>query len=401
MSREEKICAAKKTSIGGQALMEGIMMRGPKVTAMAVRNTKGEIIVEKEPTQSANAPKIFKLPIFRGLYNYIYSMKTGSKYLMRSAELSGLEELEEEMAREKAAKKAAKKAAREAKRKNTSETAEPITEQNPVVDAADNTPDAAEEICDTTEEHTVEEVAAEDASTDKDENKKSSSSAMTTLVMVFGVVLGTVLAVGLFVALPAYIYDLIKLIPAIGNEDNIVLASLYKSLFEGIIRIVLLVGYMAAIALMKDIRRTFMYHGAEHKTIFCYEAGLELTVENVRAQKKHHPRCGTSFLILMVLVSIFVSFFIDPVYSLITGATEMPTLMRVGFKLLLIPLIVGIGYELLKIAGRHDNAFTRIISAPGMWLQRITVYEPTDDMIECAIAAMKEVIPENTEEDNW
>ena len=391
MSREEKICAAKKTSIGGQALMEGIMMRGPKVTAMAVRNTDGEIIVEKEPTQSADAPKIFKLPIFRGLYNYIYSMKTGSKYLIRSAELSGLEELEEEMEREKAAKKAAKKAEKAAKRGESVEIAEvPVVEQT----------DAVEENVDTsTAEATEAPTPTNEAIQPKKE--KSSSKAMTNLVMVIGVVLGVVLAIGLFIALPAYIYNLIKLVPAIGNAKGL-LASLYKSLFEGIIRIILLVGYMAAIALMKDIRRTFMYHGAEHKTIFCYEAGLELTVDNVRKQKKHHPRCGTSFLILMVLVSIFVSFFIDPVYALIThSATEMPTIMRVGLKLLLIPLIVGIGYELLKIAGRHDNILTRIISAPGMWLQRITVYEPTDDMIECAIAAMKEVIPENSNEDNW
>ncbi|MBE6547520.1 MAG: DUF1385 domain-containing protein [Ruminococcaceae bacterium] len=394
MSNKEKICAAKKTSIGGQALMEGIMMRGPKVTAMAVRNTKGEIILEKEPTQSANAPKIFKLPIFRGLYNYIYSMKTGSKYLMRSAELSGLEELEEEMQKEKEAKKAAKKAEKLAKKgiaPSTEAVAEKTAEENTVVE---NT--VAEDI---SVEGSLQQPAETNGKTDKDEKKNG--SVITTLVMVIGVVLGIVLAVGLFVVLPSYIYNLIKLIPAIGQEDNVALRSLYKSLFEGIIRIVLLVGYMAAIALMKDIRRTFMYHGAEHKTIFCYEAGLELTVENVRKQKKYHPRCGTSFLILMVLVSIFVSFFIDPVYSLITGSPEMPTLMRVIFKLLLIPLIVGIGYELLKIAGRHNNIVTRVISAPGVWLQHITVYEPTDDMIECAIAAMKEVIPENENDDNW
>ncbi len=393
MSRQEKICAAKKTSIGGQALMEGIMMRGPKVTAMAVRNTDGEIIVEKEPTTSADAPKIFKLPIFRGLYNYIYSMKTGTKYLMRSAELSGLEELEEEMEKEKAAKKAAKKAEKAAKR------GEPVAEQTDTEIKEQSAETVVEEALETTDAEVASIEPANESNQPKKE--KSSSKVMTTIVMVVGIVLGLALFIGLFIALPSYIYNLIKLIPAIGNEDNIFLASFYKSLFEGIIRVILLVGYMAAIALMKDIRRTFMYHGAEHKTIFCYEAGLELTVENVRKQKKHHPRCGTSFLILMVLVSIFVSFFIDPVYALITHSTEMPTIMRVGLKLLLIPLIVGIGYELLKIAGRHDNILTRIISAPGMWLQRITVYEPTDDMIECAIAAMKEVIPENSSDDNW
>lgn len=391
MNKEEKKYMAKKTSIGGQALMEGIMMRGPLVTAMAVRNTKGEIVVEKSPTESANAPKIFKMPILRGIYNYIYSMKIGSKYLMRSAELSGLEELEEEMKREKQAKKAAKHAAEAQETVEAHETAE-VQETAETQETAE-----AQETVEAEETVEVQETTEENAHA---EDGKSKSSPMTTIVMVLGVVLGVVLAIGLFVALPAFIYDLIKKIPAIGNETNIALRSLYKSLFEGIIRIVLLVGYMAAIALMKDIRRTFMYHGAEHKTIFCYEEGLELTVENVRKQRKYHPRCGTSFLILMVLVSIFISFFIDPIYSLITGLPEMPTLMRVGLKLLLIPLIVGLGYELIKFAGRHDNVFTKIISAPGVWLQHITVYEPTDDMIECAIAAMNEVIPED-ESDKW
>ena len=151
---------------------------------------------------------------------------------------------------------------------------------------------------------------------------------------------------------------------------------------------------------MEDIKRTFMFHGAEHKTIFCYEQGLELTVENVRKQRRFHPRCGTSFLILMLLVGIFVSFFIDPLYMLIFNVGEMPTILRVLVKLLLLPLIVGIGYELIKIAGRHDNMFTRIISAPGVWLQHITTKEPDDSMIECAIAALEKVIPEN-DSDKW
>jgi uncharacterized protein YqhQ len=159
-----------------------------------------------------------------------------------------------------------------------------------------------------------------------------------------------------------------------------------KSIFEGILRVLLLVGYMSAVALMKDIRRTYMFHGAEHKTIFCYEAGLELTVENIRGMRRFHPRCGTSFLIIMVIVSIIVGFFIPP---------TLPTILRVLIKVALIPLIVGIGYELIKLAGRHDNWFTRIISAPGLLLQRLTVFEPDDDMIECAIVAMKEVIPED------
>ena len=392
MSKNEKMCALRKTSIGGQALIEGIMMRGPKVTAMAVRNTKGEIVIEKEPTQSANAPAFFKIPVIRGVYSFIYSMKTGSKYLMRSAELSGLEELEEEIQREKEAKKAAKRAAKA--KNNVVETpcqTEINKTSNPVSD------ESAEQ--DLKEETVVEATGAE-LPTNSEPDKKKGSSALTTIVMTIGTVLGIALAIGLFVVLPTYIYDLIKRIPAIGNVESIALRSLYKSLFEGIIRVVLLVGYMAAISLMKDIRRTFMYHGAEHKTIFCYEAGLELTVENVKKQRRFHPRCGTSFLILMVLVSIFISFFIDPIYASVTGTLEMPTVLRIGLKLLLIPVIMGIGYELIKFAGKHDNVITRIISAPGVWLQHITVFEPTDDMIECAIAAVKEVIPDDGS-DKW
>ena len=188
------------------------------------------------------------------------------------------------------------------------------------------------------------------------------------------------------------------MIPAL-KPDSIVLSSLYKSVFEGVLRIVILIAYMALVSLMKDIRRTFEYHGAEHKTIFCYEKGLELTVENVRKQRRFHPRCGTSFLILMVLVGILISFLIDPLCILIFDGVP-PTILRVAIKLCLIPIIMGVGYELLKLAGRHDNILTRIISAPGMWLQHITVREPDDSMIECAITAVKRVIPDD-ESDRW
>jgi uncharacterized protein YqhQ len=157
-------------------------------------------------------------------------------------------------------------------------------------------------------------------------------------------------------------------------------------------KVFILVGYMKVVTLMKDIRRTFMYHGAEHKTIFCYEHGLELTVENVRGERRFHPRCGTSFLILMVLVNIVISMFIP---AQLSDVRIVNILLRTLISLVIMPLIVGIGYELIKLAGRHDNWFTRIISAPGLLLQRLTVFEPDDDMIECAITAMKEVIPED------
>jgi len=264
---------------------------------------------------------------------------------MRSAEISGLEELEEEERRAKEAKKAAKAAKKAEKR------GEPIPE-------------------------VIEEKIEEDK---KDEKK--GSSATTTMIMAVSIVLALVLVVGLFFWLPTFLYGLLaKLVPAIdGNRFA-------QSGFETVVRLALLVGYMALVSLMKDIRRTFMYHGAEHKTIFCYEQGLELTVENVRKQQRFHPRCGTSFLIIMVLVGLIVSFFIPP---------AIPRIARVAIKLACIPLIMGIGYELIKIAGKHDNIVTRIISAPGMWLQRITTVEPDDDMIECAIVAIEKVIPDD------
>ena len=351
----------RKTTIGGQALIEGIMMRSPKKAAMAVRNPQGEIVLEDVETKGANRPKFCRWPIVRGLFVYIDSMVSGYKCLMRSAEIAGLEDMVEEKPKKKSKK--SKKA--EAETVETTETADTTAE---------------------TEKKTEEE--------------EKLPAWLVSLVMVLGSVLGMLLAVGLFVMLPTLLFDLLaKFVPVLKNTGNPALDSLCKSAFEGVLKVVLLVGYMAAVSLMKDIRRTFMFHGAEHKTIFCYEAGQELTVENVRLQNKYHPRCGTSFLILMVLVSIFVSFFIDPIALLISGHT-LPTVLRFAVKFLMIPLIMGIGYELIKIAGKHDNWFTRAISKPGVWLQHLTVLEPTDDMIECAIAAMKEVIPDDGS-DRW
>ena len=366
------IACRKKTSIGGQALMEGIMMRGPKRTAMAVRNTKGEIVVEEVETKATKRPACCRWPLIRGVFGYIDSMALGFKCLMRSAELSGLEDLVEESPRQKK-----KRLAREAK----------LAAEN--ANNVENTEKTEPEITENTEK-TAEEAKKED---------EKVPAWMMTLMLIFSLVVSFGLAIGLFIFLPTQLYKWIAdAVPALRGE-NAALNSLWKSIFEGVFKIVLLVGYMAAISLMKDIRRTFMYHGAEHKTIFCYEAGEELTVENIRRQRRFHPRCGTSFLILMLLVSIFISFLIDPITITITGE-ELPILWRTLVKLLLIPLIVGVGYELIKFAGRHDNLFTRIISAPGMWLQHITVFEPTDDMIECAIEAVKLVIPED-DSDKW
>lgn len=387
----ERNACAIRTSIGGQALMEGIMMRGPKQTALAVRNTKGEIVLEKSETRGVKRLKICRLPIIRGIFGYIDSMVVGYKALMRSAEIAGLEDVVEESPRKKK-----KRLEREAAEKQaTGGPAETVTEAPLTEGSAE--PEKAEtaETVGPAAEPAASEAPAEEPKDKKEKKDEKLPSWVMTLTMVVSIVLGLVLAIGLFVWLPSFLFGLfVKGVPKAADTGSAALNSLVKSAFEGVIKVVLLVGYMALISLEKDIRRTFMYHGAEHKSIFCYEAGKELTVENVRAMRRYHPRCGTSFLILMVLVSIFISFFIDPISIAISGQV-LPTLWRVLVRILLIPLIVGIGYELIKFAGRHDNFLTRVISAPGVWLQHITVREPEDGMIECAIEALKAVIPED------
>ena len=307
---------AKMTSIGGQALLEGIMMRGPEKSAMAVRNTSGEIILEEFETKGKDRPKFCKLPFVRGLFNMYDSLTFGYKCLMRSAELSGLDEEEEK-------KKADKKPTKWDK-------------------------------------------------------------LFEKLLMPIVTVLAVVLAFGLFFYLPMLLWKWIAGGTAAGENYFL------RACFEGVLRIIVFVLYVWATSLMKDIRRTYMYHGAEHKTIFCYEAELPLTVENVRKQRRLHPRCGTSFLILVLIVGIVVSMFIRIDF--------LP--LRMAVKLLTLPIVVGVGYELIKLAGRKNNLLTRIISAPGLALQKITTREPDDSMIECAIAAMERVIPEDGS-DRW
>lgn len=328
MSKQE--CVLKKTSIGGQALIEGVMMRGPERTAMAVRHTSGEIRMEEWENPTSKRWAITKWPLIRGVFGFIGSLTMGMKCLMKSAEMSGLEEELE---------------------------------------------DAMEE---------SESVSEEEKEAKKAANKKKADTLMN-VVMVIGMVLGVALSLVLFMWLPIQLFNLlIKVAPVLDK-------SYIRGVFEGVLRILIFLGYMIAVSRMKDIRRTFMYHGAEHKTIFCYEKGLPLTVENVRQQKRFHPRCGTSFMILMLIVGIVISILIPITH----------TVWRTVIKLMLLPLTVGVGYELIKLAGRHDNWFTRFISAPGVWVQHITTVEPDDDMIECAIKALEAVIPEDSEADKW
>lgn len=304
----------KKTSIGGQALIEGIMMRGPFLTSMATRMPDGSIDVETWNThKGSKTPWTRKTPFIRGIFNMVDSMVVGYHCLMKSAEKAGVEE--------------------------------------------------------------------EPTKFDKWLEKKLGHNMMKVLGG-FAAVLGVALAAVLFIFIPTGLSSLLK--PLIGTGVGL-------SLIEGLIKVIILVGYMWLCSRMKDMRRVFEYHGAEHKSVACYEAGLPLTVENVRPQRRFHPRCGTSFLFLVVFISIIVGSFIS---------WDNPAI-RMLLKLALIPVVVGISYELIKLAGRSDGILTRIISAPGMWLQRITTCEPDDSQIECAIAALNAVIPEDENADRW
>lgn len=363
--KKEKNCAlCRKTSIGGQALMEGIMMRGPAKSAIAVRRPNGEIFFEETENKAKKRPAICRWPVIRGVFGFADSLIIGYRALMRSADIY----MEDPAA--------------------PHENAE--TPQDPAETGcapSEPTPQKPSETPETGSKK------AEDGK--KATGESTVSKGTMTAISVIAMILGIAVAIGLFVWLPAFLYEqLAKILPEAVAERRFV-----RSLFEGVLKIAILVAYMALVSLMKDIRRTFMYHGAEHKTIFCYEHGLPLTVENVRAQRRFHPRCGTSFLILMLIVSIFVGLVIPLEFKGIESRV-LYTLIRAAIKILLIPVIMGIGYELLKFAGRHDNILTRIISAPGMWLQHITVREPTDDMIECAIRAFEAVVPAD-ESDKW
>ena len=314
MSKKNK---TKYTSIGGQALIEGVMMRGPKNTAMAVRSPDGEIVVEnvKCPLPSER-PWIFKIPLLRGMYSFFDSLRIGSKTLMRSAELAGEADEEEEL---------------------------------------------------TPFEQKLNKIFGE---------------KLFGVLMTLAMVLGMALAVLLFFVVPTACYTgLSMLLPAL--KGNI----LYRSIFEGVFKIIIFILYIFLCTRMKDMLRVFEYHGAEHKTIFCYEAKQELTVENVRKFRRFHPRCGTSFLIVMLIIGIVVGFCIQ------TDVIWLRTLIRLAC----LPLIMGFGYEIIRFCGKHDNLLTKILSAPGLWMQHITTFEPSDDQIECAIAAMKAVIPQDSE----
>lgn len=308
----------KRVSVGGQALIEGILMKGPKCSAMALRLPDGTIEVEeKKMTSLRDKNKFFAFPIVRGVVSFVESMIQGYKALMESAEKVSFEDIKNDDDIE-----------------NMSKVDRWITEHF--------------------------------------------GEKMMTAISVISMIIGIGIAFALFFYLPTLAADLLNKVTE-GAITN------FRVLLESFFRIIIFVIYMVLVSQMKDIKRMFMYHGAEHKSIFCFEAGKELTVENVREMSRLHPRCGTSFMFVMILISMILSSVINLVFPNLRDIIPL----WLAVKVLILPVVMGLGFEFIKFAGCHENLFVKIVSAPGLWMQKITTNEPTDDIIEVGIAALK------------
>ncbi len=316
MSNKEKCCHI--TSIGGQAVIEGVMMRGPKETATAVRKSDGSIVIDKKPLSGfISKYKINKIPIVRGVFSFVDSLVTGMKCLMFSADQMDLEE-------------------EEGYKPSKFET------------------------------------WLEDKLGDK----------IKDVAIYFAVIVAVFFSIGLFMLLPNILAGVVGMF----TENKVIL-----NFSEGIIRMLIFLGYLILVSRMKDIQRVFEYHGAEHKTIATYESGDELTVENARKHSRLHPRCGTSFLLIVMVVSIIIFSFLR------WGAMWQNILTRLA----LLPVVAGISYEIIKIAGKSKLKAVAILTMPGLWLQKITTREPDDSQLEVAIASLKAVLTDNKEDDKW
>lgn len=327
MANQEKF----KTTIGGQALIEGILMRGPEKDAVVIRGKDG-LTLEVTDRKQHKPGSITTWPFIRGIFGFFDAQVVGVKALMRSADLA------------------------------------------------------------------PEEMQEEPSKFDQWLEKTLGSEAFQKALVGIAVTMGLGLSILLFFLLPMTIASLF---------DKVIPSILGINLLEGLIRMIIFLAYMILISRMKEMRRVFSYHGAEHKTIRCYECGLPLTVENVRAQTRFHPRCGTSFLLVIMVISVLLfSVASSLLLAVVPGLEAMRgsfgyRLLMIVFKLLLLPLVVGITYEINRWAGRHDNWFTKILTAPGMWLQHFTTNEPEDSMIEVGIAAVEAVLPEKEGSDRW
>ena len=316
-NKNKKSCPAM-TSIGGQAVIEGVMMRGPKKIATAVRKSDGEIVYDIKDVNSFVAKyKLNKIPILRGVVSFLESMITGVKCLMFSADQVDLED---------------------------DESVKPSKFESWL--------------------------------------ERKFGDKIKDIAIYFSVVVALIFSIGMFMILPTAIAGIFK---------NWIKTQVVLNLIEGAIKLTIFLVYLWAVSHMSDIKRVFEYHGAEHKTIAAYEAGVELTPENAMKYSRLHPRCGTSFLLIVMVISILM-------FSLLTWDTLW---LRIVYRLLLLPVVAGVSYEIIKMAGRHPHGIVGILTKPGLWLQKITTREPDISQLEVAIAAMKEVIPENKEDDKW
>ena len=324
-------CEKFKTMIGGQALIEGIMMRGPEKDATVVRTAGGlKVDVKSRTVRPKNS--VLSWPLIRGVVNFFDAQVVGVKALLYSADLS---------------------------------------------------PEEAEETS---------------SKLDRWLEKKLGNEKFQKMVISLAVAMGLGMSILLFFLLPMLVSSLF---------DRWIQSTLVLHLLEGVVRMVIFMGYLLLVSQMQEMKRVFSYHGAEHKTIRCYEAGLPLTVENVRMQTRMHPRCGTSFLLVVMILSILV---FSVASSLLLAAVPALEAMKGGFlyrlimilfKLLLLPVVVAFSYEINRWVGRHDNGFTRVLTGPGMWMQNFTTNEPDDSMIEVGIAALQAVLPEKAGADLW
>ena len=310
--KEESI----KGSVGGQAVIEGVMMKSKDHIAIAVRRESGEIVKKLKPYKAAkDKHKILNIPIIRGFVNFIEMMAMSMSTLNDSAEMLGLDE--------------------------TDETSKP-----------------------------------------KSPGEKTEGSKIMLVASIVGTVLGLALSLGLFFVLPTFLGS--KITEATSFEKG----GWFISLLEMLMRLVIFIAYILLVTLMKDIRRTFEYHGAEHMSVFCYEAGEELTVENAKKYPRFHPRCGTSFLIVMMLIGFVISIFI-PNFTHFGFSDTAAYWLRLCVKLAVFPFIIGIGYEFIKYAGKHESALVKIVSAPGLWIQRLTTKKPDEEQIEVAVLSLR------------
>ena len=363
MDNKQDLCC-RKNRVGGQAVIEGVMMKKGEEVALAVRRDDGTIEIDKSKFVALKTKhKWINIPILRGVVGFFESMVLSFKTLAKATDMIGLEAEEERLKAEKAAKKEAKKNAKGKAQNAKSEdaSAEAKSEEG-VTEAAPK---------------------AEKKEEKKDKGEKKESGATTVVIMAFSLVFGLALALFLFSYLPTLVTNLIvkwaTIDPTGGWQYGL-------AAIEGGIKVLIFIGYLVLVSLMKDIKRTFQYHGAEHKSIACYESGMDLTPENARKCTRFHPRCGTSFMFVMILLGIVAGMFIPQWGEMVW--------LRVLIKIAILPLIMGVGYEFIMLAGKHENWLTKALSAPGLWMQRITTREPDEYQLAIAICAIKASMPE-------